>query len=58
MPKDKQLGATLMQMRVWLDSENIDLANFRTAATAENYTFTIEFRSPQDADRFRAQFGA
>ena len=52
-----QLGATMKRLRIWLDSERIEPSDFKTAVDAAGYTFTIGFRRPQDAERFRAQFG-
>ena len=48
----------MKRLRIWLDSEGIEPSDFKTAAEATGYTFTIEFRRPQDAKRFRAEFGA
>jgi hypothetical protein len=53
-----ELGATMATLRSWLDRQKIQPATFITAVSAGTYTFTIGFRSDQDADRFRAQFGA
>jgi hypothetical protein len=52
-----QLGETMKRLRIWLDSERIEPSEFKTAVDAAGYTFTIGFRRPQDAKRFRAQFG-
>ncbi|HEU0215797.1 MAG TPA: hypothetical protein VFQ90_03995 [Stellaceae bacterium] len=53
-----QLGTTMKRLRIWLDGERIEPREFKTVADAAGYTFTIGFRRPQDAKRFRAQFGA
>jgi len=50
------LGAAMQRLRIWLDSERIEPSEFKAAVDATGYTFTIEFRSFPDADRFRAQF--
>ena len=41
------LGAAMQRLRT---------SEFKAAVDATGYTFTIEFRSFPDADRFRAQF--
>jgi len=58
LSRGDELGATMKRLRIWLDSERIEPSDFKTAADAAGYTFTIEFRSPKDAKRFRTQFGA
>jgi outer membrane lipoprotein-sorting protein len=52
-----ELGETMKKLRIWLDSETICPANFKTEADAAGYTFTFGFRTTQDAERFRARFG-
>jgi hypothetical protein len=58
LSQGNELGATMKRLRIWLDSERIEPSDFKTAADAAGYTFTIGFRRPQDAKRFRTQFGA
>jgi hypothetical protein len=48
----------MKRLRIWLDSERIEPSDFKTAADGAGHSFTIGFRRPQDAKRFRAQFGA
>jgi hypothetical protein len=52
-----ELGATMKRLRIWLDSERIEPSDFKTGVDAAGYSFTIGFRRPKDAERFRAQFG-
>jgi len=52
------LGTTMNKLRAWLDAQKIQPAEFRTSADGRGYTFTIGFRTIEDATRFRAQFGA
>ena len=49
---------TMRKLRVWLDGEKIYPAQFKTAVDACGYAFTIGFRNIDDANRFRARFGA
>lgn len=51
-----QLGAAMQRLRIWLDSEKIEPSEFTVTTDAAGCTLTIEFRSLQDADRFRLQF--
>jgi hypothetical protein len=48
-----ELGEAMRRLRIWLDGEKIQPAVFATGADAAGYTFTIGFRSAQDANRFR-----
>ena len=54
-----EIAETMSLLRTWLDSQNIQPTGFLAAAdpTPSGYTFNIGFRSPEDADRFRAEFG-
>ena len=58
LSKGEPLGQTMSKIRTWLASQQIHPTDFTTAADARGYTFTVGFRDTQDADRFRAQFGA
>jgi hypothetical protein len=58
LSQSDQLGAAMKRLRIWLDSERIEPSEFTTALDVAGYTFTIGFRRPQDAERFRAQFAA
>lgn len=53
-----RLGDTMHRLRIWLDAEKIQHADFKTQADSKGYTFTIGFLTAGDADRFRAQFSA
>jgi len=52
------LGVTMNNIRVWLDAQKIRPAEFKTSADVKGYTFTLGFRTIEEAKRFRAQFGA
>jgi len=46
----------MSSVRIWLDEQKIQPAEFKTAVDAEGLTCTIGFLSVEEADRFRAQF--
>jgi|HubBroStandDraft_5_1064220.scaffolds.fasta_scaffold1533744_1 hypothetical protein len=50
------LGGAMKRIRLWLDDQKIQTTTFTTAADAKGYTFTIGFRSNEDASHFRRQF--
>jgi hypothetical protein len=52
------LGETMIRLRTWLDREKIQPAEFSTAVDAKGYKLTLGFVNTDDAERFRAQFGA
>ena len=53
-----EFGETMIVLRTWLDRQNIQPTAFKTAPDGvDGYTFTIGFRSPEDAGRFRSEFG-
>ena len=44
-------------LRTWLDSQKIQPTMFKAAPDSDlGYVFIIGFRSPEDADRFGAEF--
>jgi len=52
------LGDAMSKLRSWLDSQKIQLAEFKTIPDAKGYVFDVAFRSINDAARFRNQFQA
>jgi hypothetical protein len=56
--KGASLGETMKRLRLWLDGEKIQIAQFETAVDAGGLRLSMGFRTIQDADRFRAQFGS
>jgi len=56
--KGDPLGEAMNRIRAWLDSQKIQPAEFKTAANANGYTFSIAFRDTSQADLFRAHFSA
>jgi outer membrane lipoprotein-sorting protein len=50
------LGNAMNKIRSWLDEERIEPARFTTATDATGHTFTIGFKSIEDANRFHHQF--
>jgi hypothetical protein len=57
--RGSEIGETMIVLRTWLDREKIQPTGFLAAPdpAPHGYTFPIGFRSREDANRFRAEFG-
>jgi hypothetical protein len=55
-PEGKQFGEMMNEMRVWLDSQKIQPAEFKPASKP-SVGFEIAFRKTEEAERFRERFG-
>jgi hypothetical protein len=51
------LGATMAGLRTWLDQEKIQTAEFKSSVDGAGHRLTLGFRTIEDAERLRAQFG-
>jgi len=56
-PAGKPLGDLMNEMRAWLDSQNIQPAEFKPASSETDMGFEIAFHHEDHAQRFRARFG-
>ena len=55
--QSSEFGETMSVLRTWLDGQKIQPTTFKAAPDSSlGYVFTIGFRSPEDADRFQAEF--
>jgi hypothetical protein len=50
------LGGTMKKIRTWLDHHKVQPTSFRTTANPRGYLLTLEFRTEENAERFRLQF--
>jgi hypothetical protein len=55
-PLGVTIGNFMNEIRVWLDSQKIQLAAFRTTASDVGFGFEIDFHREEDAERFRERF--
>ena len=49
------LADAMNRLRIWLDHQKIQPAEFKTITDAKGYALDIAFRSVTDAERFRRQ---
>jgi hypothetical protein len=54
--KDASLGATMNQMRIWLDKQKIQPARWEAMVDARGFTVTIAFQRDGESELFRRQF--
>ena len=54
--KDASLGATMNQMRIWLDKQKIQPARWEAMVDAGGFTVTIAFQRDDESELFRRQF--
>jgi hypothetical protein len=54
--KDASLGATMNQMRTWLDKQKIQPAHWEAIVDARGFTVTIAFHRDDESELFRRQF--
>ena len=53
---DERFDDTMQRIHVWLDVENIALAEFKVSPGPDGFVFEIGFRNSAAAERFRRRF--
>jgi hypothetical protein len=56
VPRHTPLGSTMSEIRIWLDNERIQLADFKTVVGRAGLGFEIRFKSEREAERFQERF--
>jgi len=55
-PAGTSLGNFMNEVRMWLDSRNIQSSAFRSTASDVGFGFEIGFERKEDAEQFRQRF--
>jgi hypothetical protein len=54
--KHASLGATMSEMRIWLDKQKIQPVRWEAMIDAKGFTVTIAFHRDDESELFRQQF--